>query len=125
MALRETAIFFGWSGHGPSRSVTVDYPPPVKQLEASCVLKVQEILHHGTHPFRFFVKRLSRCLSLLWQLTLGELRSREIMSMEHLEHFVEHLRSEGFREGEWGEVGVVEMYPNFQKFITSIAVEFF
>ena len=23
MALRETAIFFGWSGHGPSRSVTV------------------------------------------------------------------------------------------------------
>ena len=28
MPLRETAIFFGWSGHGPSRSVTVDYPPP-------------------------------------------------------------------------------------------------
>ena len=47
------------------------------------------------------------------------------MSMEHLKHFIERLKSGGFGEGDWGELDVVEMYPNIQHFIVPLAVEFF
>ena len=106
-------------------SVDVLLKHKINELMDHCAVKVREILRHDTHPPRFFAKKLSRCLSSLWQYGVREARSHEIMSMDQLKGFVEQLRSDGYGVGEWGEVDVVEMYPNIQKFIVPPAVEFF
>ena len=88
-------------------------------------VKIREVIRHGTHPLRPFCRKIGWCLTLLWKFAASLPSSIEIISMEEVKSFVDKLPKGESPNGFWGELDLVEMFPNIPREKVIKATTFF
>ena len=87
-----------------------------KDQDNTAPLKVREVITHGSHPFKKLCRHFGRCLTMLWKYAPSLPSSIERVSMRDLLGFVDSLKGSDCNESSvWGELDLVEMFPNIPR----------
>ena len=87
-----------------------------KHHDPTALLRVREVITHGSHPTKRLCCHFGVCLTMLWKYAASLPGSIERVSMQDLLGFIESLKTANCDDGSVrGELDLVEMVPNIPR----------